>query len=74
MLVAVLAVLLVGFGEALLTQVPVPQLGEAFVFLVQFHKLHIVGADDIAAPLLYPGIIVAPVLCEAPDYVKWACN
>jgi len=61
-----------GFGEALQTQVLVPQLGESLMLLVQLEKVHIVVADDGAAALLSAGVIVAPVLCEAPDYVKQA--
>jgi hypothetical protein len=59
-----------GFGEALRAQVVVPLLGESLVLFVQLDKLHIVVADDIAAPLLGAGVIVPPILCEAPDYVK----
>jgi hypothetical protein len=57
-------------GEALQTQVAVPRLGKADVLLVQPHQMHLAVADDVAAPLLDGNIIVAPVLCEAPDYVK----
>jgi hypothetical protein len=32
--------------------------------------MHIVVADDIAAPLLYAEIVVPVILCEEPDYVK----
>ena len=28
--------------------------------------------DDVAAPLLDGNVIIPPVLCEAPGYVKWS--
>jgi hypothetical protein len=40
------------------------------VLLMQSNQVDIVAAHDIAAPLLHSDIIVAVVLCEAPDYVK----
>jgi hypothetical protein len=57
-------------GEALLSQVLVPHLGELFMLLVEFGVIAVLLAFDKAAPLFHSGIIVAPVLCEAPDYVK----
>jgi len=60
-----------GFSEALQTQIVVPRLRKVNVLFVQRDEMHILVADDIAAPLLHRGIIVAPVLCEAPGYVKW---
>jgi|GEM_PF-6650963 len=58
------------FREPLQAQVVVPRPGEADVLLVQLNQMHIVVAYDVAAPLLDAEIIVAVVLCEAPDYVK----
>jgi len=66
--------LLKGFGEALQSQVVVPHFGESLVLLVQADEVNVVVADDIAAPLLHAYIVVPVILCEAPDYVKWACN
>jgi hypothetical protein len=59
-----------GFGEALLSQVLVPQLGEAFVFRVKLQVIAVVRIADESAPLLNPCVVVAVILCEAPDYVK----
>jgi hypothetical protein len=59
-----------GFGEALLSQIFVPQLSEAFVFGVKLRVIAVVGFPDEAAPLLNPCVVVAVILCEAPDYVK----
>ena len=42
------------------------------MLLVELHQTDIVVANDIAAPLLDSHVIVPPVLCEAPDYVKWS--
>ncbi len=57
-------------GEALQTQVVVPRSGKALVLPVQLLKAHVLIADDVAAPLLDANVIVAVVLCEAPDCVK----
>ena len=59
-----------GVGEALQTQVVVPRCGKAFVLFVQVGEEHVVIANDGAAPLLDGNVIVPPILCEAPDYVK----
>ncbi len=59
-----------GFKKALRSKVLVPQLGELFVLLVKLDVVCVIGADDVAAPLLHAGVIVAVVLCEAPDYVE----
>jgi hypothetical protein len=59
-----------GFKKALQTQVVVPRLGKAFVLLVKLNKVHVVAAYDVATPLFDGNVIVAPVLCEAPDYVE----
>ena len=56
-----LALSLESVGEALRTQVVVPQLGEALMLLVKRHKMHIARADDVAAPLLNSGVVV-PVI------------
>jgi len=61
-----------GVGKALQTQVVVPLLSESLMLFVQLNQVHIVIAHDGAAPLLGAGVIVAPILCEAPDYVKQA--
>ena len=50
-----------GFGEALKTQVVVPQRGELFVLAVKFAVVGVIGARDKAAPLLFADVIVAPV-------------
>ncbi len=60
-----------GLGKALLSQVLVPQLGEAFVFRVELRVVAVVAFADEAAPLLDAYIVIAPILCEAPGYVKW---
>jgi len=60
------------FGEALQAKVLIPQLGESLVLLVQLEQMHVMVADDGAAPLLGAGVVVPPILCEAPDYVKQA--
>lgn len=60
-----------GFSEALQTQIVVPRLGKVNMLFVQFHEMHILVADDVAAPVLDGDIVVPPVLCEAPDYVEW---
>jgi hypothetical protein len=65
-----LALLVEGFNKALLLQVPVPQLGKLFVLLVKLDVVGVVRALDKAAPLLHGDVVVAVVLCEAPDYVK----
>jgi hypothetical protein len=59
-------------GEALLSQVLVPQLGEALVFGVELRVVAGMSVANEVAPLLDARVIVAPVLCEAPDYVKWS--
>ncbi len=48
-----------GFGEALLSQVPVPQLGEVFVFVVKLRLIAVVALSDEAAPLLNTCVLVA---------------
>jgi hypothetical protein len=63
-----------GFYKALQSQVVVPYLGETLVLLVKRNQMHVVVADDIAAPLLDAHVVIAPVLCEAPDYVKWSLD
>ena len=65
-----LALGLEGLGEALQTQVVVPYFGKALVLLVKLGKLHVVAANHVAAPLFHAYVVVAVVLCEAPDYVK----
>jgi hypothetical protein len=40
--------------EPLLSQVFVPQLGEAFVFCVELRVVAVMGIPDKAAPLLNP--------------------
>jgi hypothetical protein len=47
-------------GEALLSQVLVPQLGEAFVFRVKLRVIAVMGIADETAPLLDGYIIVPP--------------
>jgi hypothetical protein len=42
------------------------------VLLVQADEVNVLVADNGAAPLLHANVIVAVVLCEAPDYVKWS--
>ena len=56
--------------ESLRVQVLVPQGGEAFVFAVKLGVKGVHALTNEAAPLLDSGVIVAVVLCEAPDYVK----
>ena len=60
-----------GLGEALTTQVVVPHFGESLVLRMEVGKLHVLAAHDVPAPLLHAYVVVAVVLCEAPDYVKW---
>ena len=48
-----------GLGVTLQTQVVVPRLREALVLLVQLHQVHVVVADDVAAPLLHAYIVVS---------------
>jgi hypothetical protein len=50
-----------GFGEALLSQVLVPQLGEAFVFRVKLQVIAVVRIADESAPLLNPCVVVAVI-------------
>ena len=50
-----------GFGEALLSQVFVPQLGEALVFIVKLRVIAVVALSDESAPLLNPCVIVAEI-------------
>jgi hypothetical protein len=59
-----------GFGETLQAQVVVPLLGKLFVLTVKLGVECVVVVSNEARPLLDRNIIVAPVLCEAPDYVK----
>jgi hypothetical protein len=59
------------FGKSLQAQVVVPCLRKADMLLVQLNEIHVVVADDVATPLLNGDVIVAPILCEAPGYVKW---
>jgi hypothetical protein len=66
-----LLVLLEGFGEALQSQIVVPHLGESLVLLVQADEVNVVAVVNRAAPLLHAYIVVAVILCEAPDYVEW---
>jgi hypothetical protein len=61
-----------GFKKALQVQVIVPPPGKADVLLMQGDKMDIVTAHNVAAPLLDGNAVIAPVLCEAPDYVNWA--
>jgi hypothetical protein len=49
-------------------------LGESLMLSVQVGKLNILAAYDVPAPLLHAYEVVSVVLCEAPDYVKWAYN
>ena len=51
-------------------QVVVPCLCETLVLFMQSNQVNIVATHDIPAPLLHAEIIVAVILCEAPDYVK----
>jgi len=64
----------VSLFEAPTSQVLVPHFGESLVLGVEIGKLHVLTAHNVPAPLLYAYEIVSVVLCEAPDYVKWACN
>src|SRR6266702_510754 len=50
-----------GLDEALQPQVVVPRLGKTFVLLVKLHKMHVVVAHDVTAPLLDGNVIIAPV-------------
>jgi len=50
-----------GFGEALLSQVLVPQLGEALVLVVKLRVIAVVGFSDESAPLLNPCVVVAVI-------------
>jgi len=59
-----------GFREALQTQVAIPLRCKRLVLFMQFGQKHVVIANDIAAPLLNSDIVIAPILCEAPDYVE----
>ena len=59
-----------GFHESLRVQVPVPKDCETFVFAVKLGVKGIHAVTNEAAPLLDSGVVVAVVLCEAPDYVK----
>jgi hypothetical protein len=59
------------FVEALLTQVVVPRLRKAFMLRVKLRVKAVVTVADEAAPLLDAYIVIAPILCEASDYVKW---
>ncbi len=65
-----LPLLLEGFCKPLRTQVAVPHLGEGNVLLEERTMKGVVTVGDKAAPLLHADVIVAPALCEAPDYVK----
>jgi len=47
--------------KALQAQVVVPCLGESLVLLVKLHKMHVVAAHDVTAPLLDAQIIVAKI-------------
>src|ERR1700723_438174 len=49
------------FGKSLKAQVVVPCLRKADMLLVQLEEIHIVVADDVAAPLLNGDVIVAPI-------------
>ena len=44
--------------------------GKAFRLLMQAEKRDIVTAHDGAGELLDGNVVIAPGLCEAPDYVK----
>ena len=61
-----------GFGKALQAKSVVPTGGEAFVLAVQLKQGHIMATHDGTGELFYAHVVIAPVLCEAPDYVKWA--
>jgi hypothetical protein len=61
-----------GFSEALQVEVSVPLGGEAFMLSVQAGKGDIAPIDEGAGELLHADVIVAPVLCEAKDYVNRA--
>lgn len=63
-----------GFDKALFAEVLVPLLGELLVLLVKLGVEGVMAVSNEARPLLDTGVIVAPVLCEALDYVKWAYN
>lgn len=52
-------------------QVVVPLNGESFVLLVERGQRDVLTTDKVAAPLLDTQVVVAKVLCEAPDYVEW---
>jgi hypothetical protein len=59
-----------GFDKALYAEVVVPLFGDALVLLIEAGQKEIVVAVDGARELLDPDVVVAVVLCEAPDYVE----
>jgi hypothetical protein len=68
---ALFASLAEGFDKTLLGQVLVPQRSELFVLVVEATVKNVVVTVDRAGELLDSEIVVAEVLCEASDYVKW---
>ena len=56
--------------ESLRVEVLVPQGSETFVFVVKLRVKTVVAVTNETAQLLDSGVIVAIVLCEAPNYVK----
>ena len=66
--------LLEGFGEALQAQVVVPLLSKLLVLVVKRSVEDVMAVADETRPLLDSYVVVSPVLCEAPDYVKWSLD
>ncbi len=58
------------FEKTLGFEVGVPEGGEPRILLVNLPAIHIQAVMDRTRPLLDTEVVVAPILCEAPDYVK----
>jgi len=65
-------VTLEGFQDALVAEVPVPLPSKLHMLVVQFVREGIGVTLSGARVLLHADVVVAPILCEAPGYVKWS--
>jgi hypothetical protein len=60
----------VGVQEALQTQIVFPLDGEPFVLLMERSQRDVLTTNKVADPLPNTQVVIAKVLCEAPDYVE----